>query len=143
VTARRAGVLVAVALAAAALLIGIELGTGGLSYGAPEVRNPCAQHAPFPGSGLDSATQRVALRGLDVAACRLGTTREVLLLSLAGREDIGRTPAELEGAVRDGLEEAIKEEDLNPVADWVLRQAVEHTPVSWVLSIAKGLGLIS
>jgi hypothetical protein len=133
----------AVALAAAAILIGIEIAGGGTSYGAaPPPRNPCAAQAPFAGGGLDGATQRVALRGLDVAACKLGLTREQLLFALAGQEDVGRSGDELEAAVRQGLEQAVDEEDLNPVAEFALRQAIRYTPTDWVLAAARRLGLI-
>jgi hypothetical protein len=131
-----------VALAAAGLLIGLELSRGGLSYGAPEVRDPCARHAPFPGDGIEATTQRVALRGLDLAGCELGVTREEVLLAIAGEEDIGRSSEELEDAVRHGLEQAVEEEDLNPAAEFVLRQAILLTPEEWVLGIARGLGLL-
>jgi hypothetical protein len=142
VTARRARVLVLAALAAAAVLIGVELARGGLGYGAPEVRDPCARHAPFGGGGLDGATQRVALRGLDVAACRLGITREELLLALAGQQEVGRSSGALEDALREGLAQAIDEQDLDPVSTFVLRQAVRHAPASWVLAIARRLGVL-
>jgi hypothetical protein len=136
------GVLVA-ALAAAGLLIGIGIARGGLSYGAaPPVRDPRARHAPFAGGGLDGATQRVALRGLDAAACDLGLTREELLFALAGQQHVAASPAELEAAVRRGLERAVDEEDLDPVSSFVLRQAIRYTPEDWVLAIARRLGLL-
>jgi hypothetical protein len=143
VSARWATGLVIVALAAAGVLIGISLAGGGLSYGAsPEVRDPCAPNAPFPGDSLDSTTQRVALRGLDAAACELGLTREELLFAIAGEEDVGPSSAEIEAAVRRGLERAVDEEDLNPAADFLLRQAIRHAPEEWVLAIARELGLL-
>ena len=72
--ARWATGIVVAALLSAGVLVGIGLAGGGTSYGAaPPVRDPCVRHAPFSGGGLDATTQRVALRGLDVAACRLGS----------------------------------------------------------------------
>ena len=74
------GVLVAV-LAAAAILVVVELSMGAIDTG-PTVANPCKPRTPFPGSGIDAAIQRIVLNGLDGAACRLHTTREGLILSL-------------------------------------------------------------
>jgi len=143
VSARWATGLVIAALAAAGLLIGISLADGGLSYGSPPaVRDPCARSAPFPGESLDSTTQRVALRGLDAAACDLGLTREELLFAIAGQEEVGPSDEEIEAAVRRGLERAVDEEDLNPAADFLLRQAIRHAPEDWVLAIARELGLL-
>ena len=142
-SARAATGVVIAALAAAAVLIVFSLARGGLSYGAPTpVRDPCARNAPFPGGGLDSTTQRVALRGLDAAACDLGLTREELLFAIAGQEHVAASDAEIEAAVRRGLEQAVDEEDLNPAAAFLLRQAIRHAPEQWVLEIAQRLGLL-
>ena len=131
------------ALASAALLVGIGLAGGGLTYGAaPAPRDACAPHAPFTGGGLDGATQRVALRGLDSAACELGLTREDLLFGLAGQEDVGHSSAEMESALRRGLEKAVDQEDLDPVSSFVLRKAIEYTPADWVLAVARKTGLL-
>jgi hypothetical protein len=141
--ARMAAGALVLALLAAASLVALELGMGGLGYGALPARDPCARHAPFPGSGLDAASQRVALRGLDAAACRLGLTRETLLLALAGRADVGRRSGEIERALRDGLADAVGQEGLNPVAEFALRQLVLHAPADWALAIARRLGLLA
>jgi hypothetical protein len=141
-TARLAGAALVVALLAAALLVAVELGMGGLSYGALPARDPCARHEPFPGSGLDATAQRVGLRGLDTAACRLGVSRESLLLALAGRASVGAPSGEVEQAVREGLASAIGEEDLDPVSEFALRQLVLHAPADWALALAQRLGLL-
>jgi hypothetical protein len=142
VSARLAGAALIAALLAAALLVAVELGMGGLGYGALPSRDPCARHEGFPGGGLDATAQRVGLRGLDLAACRLGVTRESLLLGLAGRESVGAPPEEVERAVREGLASAIEEEDLDPVSEFALRQLVLHAPADWALSLAQRLGLL-
>ncbi len=143
-SARWATGIIVAALAAAGLLVVIGLTGGGLSYGAaPPVRNPCMRHAAFPGGGLDATTQRVALRGLDVAACHLGLTREQLIFALAGQEKVAASPAEQEDAVRQGLAQAVDEEDLDPVSSFVLRKAIELTPKDWVLTVVRRLGLLN
>lgn len=68
-------------LVAAAVLLAVELARGAAGYGSGTVANPCIERT-FPGSGLDADVQRIVLDGLDAAACRLGTSREELILSL-------------------------------------------------------------
>ena len=74
----------AAAGAVAALLVA-ELAAGGLSYGRVAVRNPCRPPPTVPGGGLDPAAQRIVLRGVDELACRLGRSREQLVLDAAAR----------------------------------------------------------
>jgi len=75
--------VVAVLLAAAVVLVGVELASGAGDRDAALVAQPCSQRALYPGSGFDAIVQRIVLDGLDSAACRLGTTREQLVLTLA------------------------------------------------------------
>jgi hypothetical protein len=72
------------ALAAAAALLVAELATG-VNYGGQRVADPCKPRRPLEGRGLDRSTQRFVLHGLDVAACRVGKSREELVLELAHR----------------------------------------------------------
>jgi hypothetical protein len=55
-------------------------------------------------SGIDGLTERLVLLGLDGAACRLGVTREALILTLATPGE--RTNAEI-AALRAGLLDAV------------------------------------
>jgi len=83
---RRRRVLVAPALAllAAASLIGAETARGAFSYGSkPRLYAACAERAPFPGHGLDAASQRIALKALDRVACHYDKSREQLIVDLA------------------------------------------------------------
>lgn len=76
----------ALALLAAASLIGAETARGAFSYGSkPRLYAPCAERAPFPGHGLDAASQRVALKTLDRIACHFGKSREQLVVDLAAK----------------------------------------------------------
>ena len=75
----------ALALAVAAALIGAEVARGALDYGArPRVYPPCAKRQSFPGSGADPTAQRLVLEGLDLVSCRVGKSRERLVVDLAG-----------------------------------------------------------
>jgi hypothetical protein len=132
-------------LAAAALLVGVELQRGALADGRLAVADPCTRAAPAPGDGTDAQAQRIGLSAVDAAACRLGTSREELLLSVAGSlEDSRDLPDDVEDALRDGLQEAIDAERdadrLNPVAAWVLGQTAGHAPVDWIMRAVEEFG---
>ena len=128
---RATGILVAV-LAAAVILVAVELGMGAIDTG-PTVANPCKPRAEFPGSGIDATIQRVVLNGLDGAACRLHTTREELILSLrsSGTGRIHFDKHKIEVAVRGGLLRAVDEAErrgdipgfVAPIARRVIRTA--------------------
>jgi hypothetical protein len=126
------GILVAL-LAAAGILVAVELGMGAIDTG-PTVANPCKPRQPFPGSGLDATIQRMVLNGLDGAACRLHTTREELVLSLrssGGTVHFDKRSTEV--AVRAGLLRAVDEAErrgdipgfLAPIA----RRLIRITPI--------------
>ena len=70
---RRGPLVLAIAVAAAAALIAVELTHGSPGYGEVRLHDPCA---PRPGASF-------ALRGLDAVACRRGESREELLLDAA------------------------------------------------------------
>jgi len=133
------GALVVLSLGAGTL-IGVELAAGALDAGALAVEDPCGRRAPYPGEGLDAVLQRIVLDGLDGAACELGTTREGLVLSLAPSSNAEAIPwddATIERAIRAGLLEAIDDAEgrgsLNAFAAFLLRQAVEHGPIQWLV----------
>jgi hypothetical protein len=120
--------------AAAAVLIAVELILAAV-HTPVRVDRPCATRTLFPGDGVDAATQRVVLDGLGRAACRLGVTREELVLSLAPQTGtrLHRPPQQVERALRDGLENALdasrdRGEIPGPLA-FVLRELVRHAPL--------------
>lgn len=131
----------AAAVAAGLVLLAVEVGLGGLGYGAGTRPTACGAGAPpaLEGGGLDRALQRVVLDGLEEAACSLGTTREELVLSL-GSSPAGapvRWDAEtIERAVRAGLEGAIDRAEARgglpgPIAE-ALRAVAGRAPVAWL-----------
>jgi hypothetical protein len=114
-TARRVNLPLAIVLLlglAVMALLAVEVGIGAAKSPA-RVANPCRSRA-FSGSGLDATIQRVVLQGLDGAACRLGTTREALVLSLApgtGFPHLRWSRHTIEAAVRAGLLRSLDEAD--------------------------------
>jgi hypothetical protein len=138
---RRAQGLVSLAVlaAAAVALIAVELSQGALSFGEPKVADPCADRAPYPGSGFDATVQRVVLDGLDGAACELGTTREELVLAFdpALGADVQWDKKTIERAVRSGLDEAIDDAesrgDIPGLAATLMREVVARAPIDWLI----------
>jgi hypothetical protein len=130
-----AAVLLAL-LAAAVALIGVELGKGAAQSVSPPLANPCRARSPFPGGGVDAAIQRIVLDGLDGAACKLGTTREKLILSLEPATGVRIEHADrsmVEAAIRAGLlravDEAERRGDLPGFLATVARRVIETAPI--------------
>jgi hypothetical protein len=147
VIARRSGagvVLVLLLLAAVGLVI-VELGKGAVGYGSGTVANPCHNRS-FAGSGIDAAVQRIVLDGLDGAACRLGTSREALVLSLSRGSGFPHKHFDrqtVDDALRAGMLAAIdRSEQRGDIPSFVaplLRQAVQSLPLDQLLRGALGL----
>jgi hypothetical protein len=137
-------VVVAGAIAAlVVLLVVAELRAGAVDFGTRRYVDPCEGVAdPFPqGEGLDGTLQRISLSAIDGAACKLGTSREELLLSLEQRSGFGDEvrwdKKTLNEAVRAGLVRAIDDADhrnsLPGLVAGALRIAAQHAPVDWIL----------
>ena len=109
------------------------------------IANPCAERAPFPGSGFDAIVQRVVLNGLDGAACRLHTSRERLVLSLAGdsNQRLNADQATIDAAVRAGilraLDEATTRGDVPAFLTPLIRKVVETAPLDKMIRGALNL----
>jgi hypothetical protein len=134
---RALAVLVALGLAAVTLLA-FELADGALDYGERTSQDPCTARVAFRGEGLDASLQRIALDGLNGAACRLGTTREELVLAFDPSLGEARWDrATIERAVRAGLLRAIDEsEDRGGIGSTeasVLREIVRRAPIDWLI----------
>jgi hypothetical protein len=116
VTPRLTGgvVLLLALLVGAAALVGVELGKGAAGSVAPSISSPCRARPPFAGGGIDGVIQRIVLDGLDGAACRLGTSREELVLSLRSGTGVRLRHADrsaAEAAIRAGLLRSVEEAD--------------------------------
>ncbi len=138
------GVLAAL-LAAALLLIGVEAARGRSSH-PPRIADPCLPRALPASSGLDAAVQQVVLAGLDRAACRLGTSREALVLSIAGSSAGGGprlTKEAVAKAVRAGLRGALAEAgrrgDVPSFAVPFLDRLIQRAPIDQLVRGAFSL----
>jgi hypothetical protein len=130
-TSRRA--IVGVLLVAAVALIAVELAA---SHSPPHIADPCLPRAAFAGHGLDATVQRVVLDGLDGAACRLGTSRERLVLSIAGDAEmhVHASDEQVASAVREGvlraLDKAAARGEVPGFALPFLRRLVQELPLN-------------
>ena len=121
-------------LAAGLVLVAVELGKGALHEPPPKLANPCLPRDGRTG-GIDATIQRIVLDGLDGAACRLHTTREELVLSLAPEAGVRRRwdAHTIEVAIRSGLLRSINDaQRRGDIPDFVaplLRNIVRHTPI--------------
>jgi hypothetical protein len=136
----------------AALLVGslalviLELANGAAGAVSPAIARPCEAREPFEGQGLDATVQRVVLEGLDGAACKLGTTREQLVLSLspASRRDRPWNRHKIEVAVREGLVHAVDAESqqgrIPALLVPLLHRLVRSTPFEKLIQGGISLG---
>jgi hypothetical protein len=114
---RGASLAVVLLLGAAVALIAVELGMGAIDAGETHLADPCTtkpqlEEGGFFGS-IDAAVQRVALSGLNGAACSLHTSREELVLSLApsvSTKKVRWTRATIRKALRAGIDRAIHDQ---------------------------------
>jgi hypothetical protein len=142
------GITAAVGVVAALLAAGVALVASEVVQGphrSAAIANPCAQRAPFPGSGLDATVQRVVLDGLDGAACRLRTSRERLVLALAGDSsqrlpgDRATTDAAVRASLLRALDEAGSRGDVPVLLMPLLRRVVQTVPLEELIRGAVSL----
>ena len=145
-TAAAAKATLVALLLAAVVLVAVELGKSAVSYGSATVENPC-RFRTFEGRGLDATVQRVVLDGLDGAACRLGVSREVLVLSLAGGGGFPHTEldrARIERALRAAMLEAVdraqRRGDIPSFLVPPLRRAIKSAPFDALIRGALSRG---
>jgi hypothetical protein len=138
----------AIAAAAAVALLATYLALGGASYEPRAVADPCDPR-PLPQvDGREAALEQLALSALDGAACELRVTREELALAISTEESQQRflrehevSDAELERAVRAGLERAIADGrragTLSGIEAALLEETVRRAPLSLLLRVLQ------
>ena len=130
--------VLAALLAAALLLIGVELAR---THDPPRIANPCLPRTLPEVHGVDATVQQIVLAGLDRAACRLHTSREALVLSLAGSSAGGGprlTRSTVTTTVREALEgsldEAARRRAVPALVVPVLRRVIRVAPIDLLVS---------
>jgi hypothetical protein len=135
-------IAVAIGLVAAGVFyVAAEWAGGGRDFGRYAAADACHAAADtYPGKGLDATVQRIALGGLNGAACELGTSRAELILSLDPNSGIGDVTWDrptAERAVKSGTSRAIDDAvDRGTLPSWAgtaLRFVVERAPIGWLL----------
>ena len=132
----------------AVALVATYVALGGTSYEPTPVANPCAPRAHREPNGTDERLQLVVLAAADAAACRLGVSREELVLALRSTDELdqlaaekGKSRDEPEEALRDGLVRAVgQSEDEGLIGDTTagaLRFAAEHLPLGLLLDLLR------
>jgi hypothetical protein len=117
--------LIAVVLVAAVL--GVQVAAGGGHYVPRRPANPCTP-GPVPpiAAQLEPLAAQIALLGLDRAACRLGISRERLVLALADTRTLDpRAPAALKAGLGDAVDRLNREGRL-PRVSQLLPEALGH-----------------
>lgn len=127
----RAWLLPAIAAALIGGVLGFQLANGGGDFTPLRAADPCAfRVVTSVATGIEGLGERLVLLGTDGAACRLGKSREALILDLATP---GPRPAAEIAAVRAGLLGAVdrmKAEGTLPKASQLSEEALAqaHLP---------------
>ena len=117
--------LIAVLLVCAVL--GVQLAAGGGHYVPRRPADPCVPRPTQPiQPQLEPLVEQIVLLGLDSAACRLGISRERLVLALADTRSLDpRAPAALKAGLRDAVDRLDREGRLPPVSG-LLPDVLDH-----------------
>ena len=134
----------AAAVVAAVALVGTYVALGGGDFEPTPPPDPCTVRARTADGGLTGTFERVGLNALARTACELGVSRERLLLALTGDERIPVSDKRREEAFREGLREAIDEEEragrLGGAQAFVIRAAIDALPIDAILDRLFGEG---
>src|SRR4051812_20116306 len=129
--------LIAVLLVAAVL--GVQLAAGGTDYEPQRPADPCAPRPvqPIP-PRLEPVAERIVLLGLDGAACRLGISRERLVLALADTRSLDpAVPAALKAGLLDAVDRLDREGRL-PKVSQVLPEALDQAQLPGIAKTLLG-----
>jgi len=148
VSRRAASVVTLLLMGAAVALIAVEIGMGGINAGKAGLKDPCTTKPQLDEGGIlgsiDAAVQRVALSGLNGAACSLHTSREELVLSFSpalGTKKVRWSRETIRRALRGGIDKAIHDQVgggfLGDSLAFVLREALAD-PLAYFLGELTG-----
>ena len=129
--------LIAVLLVVAVL--GVQLAAGGGNYVPLRPANPCAPRPvpPIPAQ-LEPLAEQIVLLGLDGAACRLGISRERLVLALAETRSLDpRESAALKAGLVDAVDRLNRDGRL-PKVSQLLPQALDQTNLPGIVKTIIG-----
>jgi hypothetical protein len=131
---------------AAALLVALYLALGGASYAPASVADPCAQRDWSELNGVAEVGEQIVLSAIDGAACKIGVSREDVVLAFENRDTLkafgrehGVSEAELERLARAGLARAIADAEnagaLTPRLADLVRGVVDRIPPGLLIDL--------
>ena len=129
--------VIAVVLVVAVL--GVQLAAGGGRYVPLRPANPCTPSPvpPIPAQ-LEPLAEQIVLLGVDGAACRLGISRERLVLALAETRSLDpRESAALKAGLVDAVERLNREGRL-PKVSQLLPQALDQAKLPGIVKTLIG-----
>jgi len=140
-----------VALGLVALVVVPYVALGGGSFEPTPVADPCAPRSYPEAEGLGETVERIALTAVDGVACRLGVSREDLVLALRSEDAFdafarknGIERSQAEAAIHDGLVEAVDKAEadgtLPGLVAPLVRKAAENVPPWLLLETLERLG---
>jgi hypothetical protein len=135
---------------ASVALVGAYLALGGASYAPAKVADPCVMRDWREPRGFEAVAEQIALSALDGAACRLGVSREEIVLAFANRASLERfarehdiSEQELEDLVRMGLLRAVDDAEqagaIGGTIAALLRGIARRVPVDELLDLLDQL----
>jgi hypothetical protein len=137
---------IALAAAAAMTLVVVYLALGGASYAPAKVADPCVQREWRNPKGVEAVAEQIVLSALDGAACKLGVSREEIVLAFGSRESLDRfarnhglSGKQLDELVRTGLLRSVEDAEragaISPTTADLVRGVVKRIPVSGLLDL--------
>ena len=141
---------IAIATGAAVALVVVYLALGGASYAPAAVADPCAARENRNAEGFEQVAEQIVLSALDGAACKLGVSREEVVLAFSSRASLerfarehGKSNDDLERLARTGLTRALDDAErsnqLDPRLADLLRGLAARVPVAQLLDLLERL----
>ena len=123
-----------IAVLLVAVVLGAQVAAGGGRYVPRRPADPCvARPVAATPAQLDPLAEQIVLIGLDNAACRLGISRERLVLALADTRSLDpRAPAALKAGLADAVDRLDREGRL-PKVSQLLPQALSQASLPGIL----------
>jgi hypothetical protein len=135
----RGAALIAVAVMLSAGLFGVQLAAGGADFVPQRPADPCQDRERTGTDDLEALAETVVLTGLDEAACKLGVSRERLLLAVPSKKDRAELAQEAHTDQR-GIARALKN-GLRAGIDRLEKRGQLPTASKLLPSVADLLGL--
>ncbi|GAA0622339.1 hypothetical protein GCM10009547_26500 [Sporichthya brevicatena] len=135
---QRALVLPAVSVALVAGLLGVQTANGGGDFVPARAADPCVPRVVTAASttSIEALGEVLVLYGIDGAACRIGVSREQLVLTLGvGTDHTEALYAELRAGLLDAVER-MKRENLLPPASALADEALADADLNRFLKAA-------